>query len=57
MSDEFLTISEAAVLLRLNPGTVYKMAKRGEIAGAAKIGRAWRVHRPTLISSLASEAR
>ncbi|MEL6545409.1 MAG: helix-turn-helix domain-containing protein [Myxococcota bacterium] len=59
MSDlqPFLTIEETAELLRLNPGSIYKMAQRGEVPGAAKIGRAWRIHRDTLLRSLMSETR
>lgn len=53
----FMTIEEAAELLRLNSGSLYKMAQRGEIPGARKIGRAWRIHRPTLLDSITSETR
>lgn len=54
---EFLTIGETAELLRLNPGTTYKMAKRGDLPGATKVGNAWRIHRPTLLRSMTSEVR
>lgn len=45
---EFLTVDEAAELLRLDRKTVYGMATRRELPGARKMGRVYRIHRPTL---------
>ena len=38
----FLTLSEVADLLRLPPVTVYRMARKGEIPGAFRLGHRWR---------------
>lgn len=48
---EFLTAEEAAELLNLAPKTIYALASAGDLPGAAKIGGALRIHRPTLIAS------
>ena len=36
-----ITVSEAAMFLRLKPGTVRLLCLRGQIEGAEKIGRDW----------------
>lgn len=41
------TLAEAAKYLRVHPQTIYKMVRTGELP-AAKIGRAWRIHKDTL---------
>jgi len=38
----FLTLSEVAELLRVAPVTVYRMARKGEIPGAFRLGHHWR---------------
>jgi excisionase family DNA binding protein len=38
----FLTLSEVAELLRVSPMTVYRMARKGEIPGAFRLGHRWR---------------
>ncbi|BCM88689.1 hypothetical protein IAD21_00531 [Abditibacteriota bacterium] len=40
-----LTISEVAHLLRVNVETVRRLAEKGEIAGAFKVGGSWRFNR------------
>lgn len=54
--DEPATISakEAADILGLSLNTVYRLAKSGQLAGASKVGRKWRIHRATLLASLAA---
>ncbi len=51
MSDEpeFLSVPEAAVLLRIGERTTYKLVRRGELP-ALKLGGQWRIHRPTLLA-------
>ncbi len=51
MSDAFLTIDEAAGLLRISPRSAYTLARRGELAGAVKVGNQWRVDRDALMAS------
>lgn len=47
-SPEMHTLSEVAQLLRVNVETVRRLAERGEIAGALKIGGQWRFNRARL---------
>jgi excisionase family DNA binding protein len=42
-----MTIEEAAEYLRFHPSTVYRLARQGAIP-AVKVGKQWRIHRPTL---------
>ena len=37
----FYTITETASMLRVSENTIYRMARRGELAGS-KVGRQWR---------------
>lgn len=48
---QFLSIDEAAALLRVNRNTLYEAAKRGELPGVVKIGRILRVRRSALLDS------
>jgi len=48
---EFLSIDEAADLLRVNRNTLYEAAKRGELPGIVKIGRILRIRRSALLTS------
>lgn len=50
---EILTVDEAAQLLRLNRKTVYEALARGEIPGARRIGRSYRIARAALLAWLA----
>ncbi len=45
---EFLSVPEAAALLRIGERTTYKLVRRGELPGL-KMGGQWRIHRPTLL--------
>ena len=47
MGTEVMTVSEVAQYLRVNPQTVYRKAKAGELP-AVRIGRAIRVRRSEL---------
>ncbi len=54
MLGEILTVSEVAEYLRINPQTVYRKAKAGEIP-AVRIGRAIRFRRSELDAWLKSQ--
>ncbi len=45
-----LTVEEAAALLRISPKTAKDWARAGELPGAFKIGREWRVKRDELLA-------
>ena len=44
-----MTIPETAAWLRINPKVTYKLAKRGQLPGAMKVGGSWRVYRAALM--------
>lgn len=48
----FLTVAEAALLLRTTPGGIYAMAERGKLPGVTKLGRRLLIHRDTLLGFL-----
>jgi excisionase family DNA binding protein len=48
---DVLTIEEAAELLHLAPETTYRLARRGQLPGALKLGGRWRVRRDLLMTS------
>lgn len=54
---EVLTVDEAAALLRVNRKTLYELIQRDELPGVRRLGRAIRIHRPTLIQWLADQGR
>lgn len=45
----FLTIAEAAALLRINPKTAYGWALEHRLPGAFRVGAQWRVCRERLL--------
>ena len=49
----YLTISEAARLLKLSERTVYDLCRQGRLAGAAKVGGQWRLDEDKLIAWMA----
>ena len=55
MPKDVMTVSEVAAYLRVNPQTVYRKAKAGELP-AVRIGRAIRFRRDELESWLKSPA-
>jgi len=59
MEDEprFLTVPEAAQLLRINRGRAYEMANNGTLPGVIRIGRTIRVDRERLIAGLTEDHR
>jgi excisionase family DNA binding protein len=50
-----MTVPEVAEYLRIDPQTVYRMLRVGELRGI-KAGREWRVHRTTLERFVRGEA-
>jgi excisionase family DNA binding protein len=47
-----LTIPAAAVILGVSDDTAARLARKGQLPGAMKIGRSWRVSRPRLLNHL-----
>ena len=39
----FISVKEAAVLLRMNPKTIYAAIREGQFPGALKVGRTYRI--------------
>ena len=56
METELLTPEEAAVYLRLNPQTAYRLLRTGQLPGV-KIGRQWRIRKSSLDAYLDSQRR
>jgi len=44
----YLTLQEAAALLRIGERTAYARCRSGQLPGAAKVGGRWRVDRTVL---------
>lgn len=57
MPETFLTIPEAARLLRVAERTVYTLARRGDLPGAVKVGNQWRIDRETLMEWVRGQSR
>src|SRR5690349_999431 len=54
---ERVTIDRASEILGTSPRTIQKMAQRGEITGAAKIGRLWTFNEDRLRSFVRQKER
>jgi excisionase family DNA binding protein len=50
----FLSVDEAAELLRVNRNSLYESVKRGEVPGVVKVGRTIRIRRAALLSGLST---
>ncbi len=46
----FLSVDEAAELLRLNRKTLYEAVKLGRVPGVVRVGRSIRIRRATLLT-------
>ena len=57
MKDTFLTIEEAAELLRVSPRSAYTLAREGRLAGAVKVGNQWRVDKDALMAWVKEEGQ
>ena len=53
---EVMTIAEAAVFLRVNHKTLREAVNRGDVPGAVRVGRVWRLSRSALVSWLQGSA-
>lgn len=40
---DFLTLDEAAAILRIGKRTAYDLARKGQLGGATKVGGSWRI--------------
>jgi excisionase family DNA binding protein len=50
VENTFLTIVEAAELLRISPRSADSLAREGRLEGAVKVGNQWRVNRDALMA-------
>ncbi len=48
MEHEYLTVGEAARLLRVSERTLYQLVRSGAVPGAGKVGGQWRLARRVL---------
>jgi excisionase family DNA binding protein len=53
---DLLTPEEAAVYLRLNPQTAYRLLRTGQIPGV-KVGRQWRIRKSAIDAYLDGKPR
>ncbi|MCP3167705.1 helix-turn-helix domain-containing protein [Myxococcus qinghaiensis] len=51
MLPAFLTVDEAAALLRVNRKTLYEAIRLGQVPGVSRIGKALRIRRDALVGS------
>jgi excisionase family DNA binding protein len=54
---EFLTVEEAAELLRVNRKTLYEAIRLEQVPGVARIGKSLRIRRAALVEWTASKGR
>ncbi|RJS14632.1 DNA-binding protein [Corallococcus sp. H22C18031201] len=54
---EFLTVDEAAELLRVNRKTLYESIRLAQMPGVVRIGKALRIRRAALIDSVPGKGR
>jgi excisionase family DNA binding protein len=55
MDDDWLTSDEARERLRVGRTKFYELLLDGQIPGAVRLGRTWRIHWPTLLRSWACQ--
>lgn len=49
--EEWLTVEEAAVILRVGRYVAYQAAERGELPGVVRVGRFYRVRKAALLGT------
>ncbi|NVJ05265.1 helix-turn-helix domain-containing protein [Myxococcus sp. AM001] len=54
---EFLTVDEAAALLRVNRKTLYESIRLGQLPGVVRIGKALRIRREAIVTSPSGTGR
>lgn len=52
---EFLTVTEAAALLRVDRKTLYEAIERGKLPGVFRVGRCIRIRRDLLLACAGTE--
>ncbi|WP_370456611.1 helix-turn-helix domain-containing protein [Corallococcus sp. Z5C101001] len=53
----FLTVDEAATLLRVNRKTLYEAIRLGQVPGVVRLGKALRIRRDVLVGSSVGKGR
>ena len=53
---EYLTVDECAALLRIPKRTLYDCLNRGDIPGARRFGKTWRIRRESVLPSLEGDS-
>jgi excisionase family DNA binding protein len=56
METDLLTPEEAAIYLRLNPQTAYRLLRSGQLPGV-KVGRQWRIRKSSIDAYLDGQVR
>ncbi|NOK36945.1 helix-turn-helix domain-containing protein [Corallococcus exercitus] len=54
---EFLTVDEAADLLRVNRKTLYESIRLGQVPGVVRVGKSLRIRRAALVGSSSGKGR
>jgi excisionase family DNA binding protein len=54
MTEDMITVDEAAEFFRCNTKTIYDAIKLGQLPGAVRLGRLIRVHKPTMLAWVGS---
>ncbi|QSQ17200.1 helix-turn-helix domain-containing protein [Myxococcus landrumensis] len=54
---EFLTVDEAAALLRVNRKTLYEAIRLGQVPGVVRVGKSLRIRRTSLVESAQGKGR
>ncbi|RKH56942.1 DNA-binding protein [Corallococcus interemptor] len=54
---EFLTVDEAAGLLRVNRKTLYESIRLGQVPGVIRVGKSLRIRRAALVESSPGKGR
>ena len=54
---EFLTVDEAAALLRVNRKTLYESIRLAQVPGVIRVGKALRIRRAALVESSTGKGR
>jgi excisionase family DNA binding protein len=54
LSSDTLTLQEVAIVLRIHPATIYRLAKQGKLP-LVKVGGSWRASRKAIEQFLAKQ--
>jgi excisionase family DNA binding protein len=50
--EDYLTVSQFALLTQVNPKTIYRLIEAGKLLGVVRFGRALRIHKAEAIPSM-----